>query len=123
MRQTASLRLEVALVFFAIMFTSISQKKKLGRGNVKALVNLSPFVYPIDVMSKTCIVTGKNSVMGFHVSHSKRHVKRRLHANVQKKRLLNPATGRMVRVSISTSGLRTLKKWAREGKKYDLTKM
>ena len=80
-------------------------------------------MYSIVDMSKTCIVTGKKPVVGFHVSHSKRHVKRRLKPNVQKKRLLNPATGRMVRVSISTSGLRTLKKWAREGKKYDLSKM
>jgi len=39
---------------------------------------------------------------------------------MQKKRLVNPATGRTVTVMITTRGLRTLKKWDREGKTYDL---
>lgn len=41
----------------------------------------------------------------------------------KKKRLLNPATGRYVTVWISTSGLRTLKKWGREGKVYNLREL
>jgi len=40
--------------------------------------------------------------------------------NLQKRRLLNPATGKMASVMISTRGLRTLAKWLREGKTYDL---
>ncbi|MEK7615058.1 MAG: 50S ribosomal protein L28 [Patescibacteria group bacterium] len=71
-------------------------------------------------MSKSCIVTGKKTSVGNHVSHSKRRVKRKLHANLSKRRLMNPATGRTVTVTISTRGLRTLKKWNREGKTYDL---
>jgi large subunit ribosomal protein L28 len=72
-------------------------------------------------MNQSCIVTGKKTTTGFHVSHSHVRVKRKLRANLQKRRLVNPATGRMVRVVVSARGLRTLKKWDREGKKYDLS--
>jgi hypothetical protein len=34
--------------------------------------------------------------------------------------MLNPATGMMTTVTISTRGMRTLAKWKREGKTYDL---
>ncbi len=71
-------------------------------------------------MSKSCLITGKKTTVGNHVSHSKRHVKRKLFANLQTRKLLNPATGRMIIVTISNRGLRTLKKWDRDGKKYDL---
>jgi ribosomal protein L28 len=42
---------------------------------------------------------------------------------LQSKRLLNPATGRMMRLTVSTSALKTLAKWQRAGKKYDLSKL
>ena len=71
-------------------------------------------------MAKTCIITGKKTITGFHVSHSNVRVKRKLKANLQKRTLVNPATGRNITIVISTSGLRTLKKWDREGKKYNL---
>ncbi len=74
-------------------------------------------------MARTCALTGKKTTTGFHVSHSNVHVKRKLKPNLQKRRLVNPATGRMVTLTISTSGLRTLKKWDREGKKYNLTQL
>jgi large subunit ribosomal protein L28 len=70
-----------------------------------------------------CIVTGKKPISGFNVSHSNRHTKRWLFPAVSKRRLLNPATGRYVTVFISNRGLRTLKKWDTEGKKYDLAQM
>lgn len=71
----------------------------------------------------TCIVTGKKPKSAFNVSHSNRRTKRWLYPSVTKRRLLNPATGRMVTVSISNRGLRTLKKWQKEGKAYDLGQM
>ncbi|MEK7452507.1 MAG: 50S ribosomal protein L28 [Patescibacteria group bacterium] len=74
-------------------------------------------------MAKSCVLTGKKTTTGFHVSHSNVHVKRKLKPNLQKRRLLNPRSGRTVTVVISTSGLRTLKKWDREGKKYDLAEI
>ena len=58
-----------------------------------------------------------------NVSHSKRRTKRLIKANLLKKRLLNPASGRVVTVIVSARGLRTLKKWDREGKSYDLVEM
>lgn len=74
-------------------------------------------------MPKQCVVTKKTSVVGNSVSHSKRRTKRRVYPNFQSRRLLNPATGRYVTVTISTSGLRTLAKWDKVGRKYDLVKM
>ncbi len=74
-------------------------------------------------MTKSCIVTGKKVGTGFNVSHSNRHTKRRIFPNLQKRRLVNPATGRTVVVQITPRGLRTLKKWDAEGKVYDLTKL
>lgn len=72
---------------------------------------------------KICVVTGKKPTVGMNVSHSNRHTKRWLRPGVTKRRLLNPATGRMVTVMVSNRGMRTLKKWQKEGKTYDLTKM
>jgi len=74
-------------------------------------------------MSKSCLITGKKTTVGNHVSHSNVKAKRKLFVNLQKKRLVNPATGRSITIRISARGLRTLKKWDREGKKYDLAKM
>ncbi|MBU1118777.1 50S ribosomal protein L28 [Patescibacteria group bacterium] len=71
-------------------------------------------------MSRRCQITGKKSLKGYNVSHSKRHTKKTFLPNVQKKSLLNPATGRMMIVKLSTRALRTLQKWQEEGKKYDL---
>ncbi|HLD20944.1 MAG TPA: 50S ribosomal protein L28 [Patescibacteria group bacterium] len=74
-------------------------------------------------MSKSCIVNGKTTTTGMNVSHSKRRTKRLVKANLLKKRLVNPASGRVVTVVVSARGLRTLKKWDREGKSYDLVEM
>ncbi|MBI5794331.1 50S ribosomal protein L28 [Candidatus Uhrbacteria bacterium] len=71
-------------------------------------------------MAKSCIVTGKKTTTGFSVSHSNIKTKRKLFPNLQTKRLKNPATGKTVTVTISTRGLKTLHKWNREGKSYDL---
>jgi ribosomal protein L28 len=37
--------------------------------------------------------------------------------------MVNPATGKLVRVTVSTRGLRTIKKWIEAGKKVDLAEM
>lgn len=71
-------------------------------------------------MSKQCIITKKTSVVGYNVSHSKRRTKRRVYPNVQKHRLFNPATGKHLSVMVSAAGLRTLAKWDKAGRKYDL---
>lgn len=74
-------------------------------------------------MSNICIVTGKKTTSGNNVSHSKVKTKRKVKPNLQKKKLVNPATGKKVSVTISTRGMRTLRKWDNEGKTYDLTKV
>jgi len=74
-------------------------------------------------MSRTCKITGKGTISGQKVSHSQSKSKRTFRANIQSKRLMNPATGQMMRIKLSTSALRTLKKWQAEGKKYDLRKL
>jgi len=74
-------------------------------------------------MSKTCSLTGKKPLKGNKVSHSNRKTIRRQNPNLQKKRLKNPATGKVETILISAHGLRTLAKWKREGKKYDLTQV
>lgn len=71
-------------------------------------------------MSKSCKVTGKTALTGNNVSHSNVKTKRRQHPNLQKKRMLNPATGTMETITISTRGLRTIQKWIAEGKDVDL---
>jgi large subunit ribosomal protein L28 len=59
-------------------------------------------------MSKRCIVTGKGPRAGNLVSHAKNRRNRWIKPNLQKKRIL--IDGKMVRVWISTRGLRTLDK-------------
>lgn len=71
-------------------------------------------------MAKVCIITNKRSSVGNNVSHSQRKTKRRIYPNLQKRKILNPATGRQMTVYISTSGMRTLAKWDKAGKTYNL---
>lgn len=85
------------------------------------MLNPQPLV--LKPMSKSCLITGKKTTTGMNVSHSHRRTKRKLHINLHTRRLLNPATGRMVSVTISNRGLRTLKKWDREGKPYNLAEL
>jgi len=74
-------------------------------------------------MSKVCQITGKKAKTGNRRSHSNIASKRLFKVNLQKKKLLNPATGEIMSVKLSTSALRTLKKWDKEGKKYDLKEL
>ncbi|MBU4315332.1 50S ribosomal protein L28 [Patescibacteria group bacterium] len=71
-------------------------------------------------MAKKCAITGKTPLTGNNVSHSNVKTKRRQNPNLQKKRLMNPITGRLETIMVTARGLRTLAKWQKEGKKYDL---
>lgn len=71
-------------------------------------------------MAKVCKLTGKTPLTGNNVSHSNRKTKMRQAPNLQKKRIMNPATGKMETIQISARGMRTLQKWMSEGKKIDL---
>lgn len=74
-------------------------------------------------MSKVCAVTGKTPLTGNNVSHSNQKTKRRQMPNLQNRLIVNPATGKKQRIVISTSGLKTLMKWAKEGKSVDLNNL
>lgn len=74
-------------------------------------------------MAKQCIVTGKSTKSGNQVSHSNQRTKRTFKPNLLRRKLINPATGNYVKVWISAKGLKTLQKWDREGKAYDLKDM
>ncbi|MCA9323473.1 50S ribosomal protein L28 [Candidatus Saccharibacteria bacterium] len=57
---------------------------------------------------KKCEITGKGKQFGSNVSFSQRHTKKVWEPNLQKKTLV--IDGKKVRVKISTSALRTLKR-------------
>ena len=52
--------------------------------------------------------TGKGGLAGNNVSHAHNKTKRRQLPNLQKKRIFVPELGRMVRVRVSVSTLRTI---------------
>lgn len=55
-----------------------------------------------------CSITGKSWMNGNRVSHSNIKTKRKVSANIQRKRIYDVETGKWVRVRISTRALRTL---------------
>ncbi len=61
-------------------------------------------------------MTGKKGSVGNLRSHSLRATKRTFGANIQKKRVFNPATGTYVTMKVSTAYLRTLAKRLQAGR-------
>ena len=61
-------------------------------------------------MSKICQITGKKSVVGNNVSHSKRRTKRRFNVNLFNKKFYWVEQGIWINLTISASGLRTINK-------------
>jgi large subunit ribosomal protein L28 len=61
-------------------------------------------------MSKVCQITGKKSLVGNNVSHSKRRTKRRFDPNLFNKKFYLPEEGRWVSLKVSASGLRLINK-------------
>jgi large subunit ribosomal protein L28 len=61
-------------------------------------------------MSRVCQITGKKALVGNHVSHSKRRVKRKFNINLLKKKFYLPEEDRWVQLTISAAGLRTINK-------------
>ncbi|MBI4231992.1 50S ribosomal protein L28 [Candidatus Peregrinibacteria bacterium] len=61
-------------------------------------------------MSRVCQITGKKPSVGNTRSHALNANKRRFLPNLQTKKIMDPATGRMKRIKLSTSALRTLSK-------------
>ncbi len=59
-------------------------------------------------MGNVCAISGKKPSFGRNVSHSKRRTNRRFNPNVQTKRIFVPELGRSVRISLSTTAIRTI---------------
>jgi large subunit ribosomal protein L28 len=61
-------------------------------------------------MSKICQITGKRAMVGNNVSHSKRRTKRRFMPNLFKRNFYYPDEDRMITLTISAAGIRTINK-------------
>ena len=61
-------------------------------------------------MSKICQVTGKKTMVGNNVSHSKRRTKRKFLPNLFVKKYYLPEEDRWVTLKISASGIRLISK-------------
>jgi large subunit ribosomal protein L28 len=59
-------------------------------------------------MPRVCAFTGKGVISGHHVSHSNIKTKRRFKPNLQSTSLYSEALTKMVRLRISTAGIRTV---------------
>lgn len=67
-------------------------------------------------MARVCQMTGKRSSTGNKRSHSLRATRRTFKANIIKKRVFNPKTGKYQTMKIAASYLRTLAKRLQAGK-------
>lgn len=61
-------------------------------------------------MARRCELTGKGVLTGNNVSHAHNKTRRRFLPNLHDKALLSDALGRMVRLRVSTSAIRTVER-------------
>jgi large subunit ribosomal protein L28 len=68
-------------------------------------------------MSRVCEITGKRPSVGNNRSHAMNATKRRFLPNLVTKRIFDPKTGKMRKMTVATSALRTLVKVRKTAKK------
>ncbi len=61
-------------------------------------------------MARVCQITGKNPIVGHHVSHANNKTKRRFLPNLQYRRFWLEDEKRWIRMRVSTAALRTIDK-------------
>lgn len=61
-------------------------------------------------MSRVCQITGKKVMVGNHVSHSKRRVKRKFYPNLFVKKFYLAEEDRWVVIKVSAAGIRNITK-------------
>lgn len=61
-------------------------------------------------MSKVCQVTGKKMMVGHHVSHSNKKVKRRFYPNVFLRKFYLEEEDRWIQLRVSAKGIRIINK-------------
>jgi large subunit ribosomal protein L28 len=59
-------------------------------------------------MARRCDITGKGVLTGNNVSHANNRTRRRFLPNLQETSVLSDALGQMVRLRVSTNGLKTI---------------
>ncbi|MCA1907969.1 MAG: 50S ribosomal protein L28 [Magnetospirillum sp.] len=59
-------------------------------------------------MARRCSITGKGVLTGNNVSHANNKTRRRFLPNLQETSVLSDALGQMVRLKVSTRGLKTI---------------
>lgn len=59
-------------------------------------------------MARRCEITGKGVLSGNNVSHANNRTRRRFLPNLQETSVLSDALGEMVRIRVSTRGLKTI---------------
>jgi len=59
-------------------------------------------------MARRCSITGKGVLTGNNVSHANNKTRRRFLPNLQETAVLSDALGQMVRLKVSTRGLKTI---------------
>jgi large subunit ribosomal protein L28 len=59
-------------------------------------------------MARRCTITGKGVQTGNNVSHANNKSRRRFLPNLQETSVLSDALGQMVRIKVSTRGLKTI---------------
>ena len=61
-------------------------------------------------MSRVCELTGKRTVAGNNVSHSKRRTRRTFEPNLFTRKFFNPDNDSWITVKVSAKGIRTINK-------------
>ncbi|NJK86336.1 MAG: 50S ribosomal protein L28 [Bacteroidales bacterium] len=61
-------------------------------------------------MSRVCQITGKKTIVGNNVSHSKRRTKRTFEPNLFDKKFYMPEEDRWVKLRVSAKGIRIINK-------------
>lgn len=59
-------------------------------------------------MARRCAITGKGVLTGNNVSHANNKTRRRFLPNLQDTSVLSDALGQMVRIKVTTRGLKTI---------------
>jgi|TARA_Y200000002_G_scaffold383286_2_gene404869 large subunit ribosomal protein L28 len=61
-------------------------------------------------MANQCVITGKGTATGHHVSHANNKVKRKFKSNLHKKRYWVESLKRFVTIKVSSKGIRMIDK-------------
>ena len=61
-------------------------------------------------MSQVCELSGKRPQVGHNVSHSERKTKRRFLPNISTRTIIDPISGKKLKLKISTRAMRTILK-------------